>query len=530
MSQNSGRLFAALMTAATLALLFSLLVYILFAANLIPFPFDYDQGEGFELHDTVLFSQGQLPYRDVEVYPFYASNYPPLYHMLAAPFVWIFGPAYWYGRLLSFLASLISAVAIAFAVYRDGARHKWIALLSGLAFLASNFVYHIGPLYRQHALMVTFETLAIVILARAFPSRHRRGIAIALLLLICAGYTKQLAAITAVAAFAWMFLRRPARALSWLLGFAVVGAALFLALQLLSDGHWWTHIIVANVNKFDPLQSFGLFALWFKLHGLLLIPAALMLIFETYCDRLSLFSLWFLASALLGGIASGTWGAGDSYFTTSIAAMCILSGIAFSRAQDGSWFVQGRNLQYQQMLTLARLMPLLIPLLYLGYARATLKMPTDSHFAPLAHALAIEPNVRPGFFDSATFDVPGYANIGYFVNQDDIAAGHSIVAAIEESERPILSEEAGFSIAAGREVITNPTQLRNLYLAGAFAGEELIDMIDERAFALIILRAQFYPPPVLEAIGRSYHLRQTIHMNEFDYLILEPNASSASQP
>ena len=140
MAQISGRLFAALMTAATLALSFSLLVYLLYAANLIPFPFDYDQGEGFELHDTALFSRGQLPYRDVEVFPFYASNYPPLYHLLAAPFVWIFGPAYWYGRLLSFLASLISAVAICIAVYRDGTRHKWIALLSGLAFLASNFV------------------------------------------------------------------------------------------------------------------------------------------------------------------------------------------------------------------------------------------------------------------------------------------------------------------------------------------------------------------------------------------------------
>ena len=500
MTPSLQRPFAALMTAATLALAFSFLVYLLYAANLIPFPFDYDQGEGFELHDTVLFSQGQLPYRDVEAFPFYASNYPPLYHMLAAPFVWIFGPAYWYGRLLSFLASLISAIAIAFAVYRDGKRHVWIALLSGLAFLASNFVYHIGPLFRQHTLMVTFETLAIVILARAFPARRRRGTAIALLLLICAGYTKQLAAITALAAFAWMFLRHPARAVSWLVGFAAIGAAIFLAFQVASDGHWWTHTIVANVNRFDPWQSFGLFALWFKLHGFLLIPAAALLIYETYIERLSLYSLWFLSTALLGGIASGTWGAGDSYFTTSIVAICILSGIAFSRALDETQSFRNGKRQLQL------LVPLLIPLLYLGYARATLKMPTDGHFAPLAEALDIEPNVREEFFDSATFDVPGYANIGYFINEVDIAAGHRIITAIEETELPILSEEAGFSIAAGREVITNPTQLRNLHLAGAFEGEQLIDMIDDRAFGLVILRAQFYPPPVLEALGRSYQL------------------------
>ena len=168
----------ALMLAATVALLFALLIYLLYAANLIAFPYDYDQGEGFELHDTVLFSQFQLPYRDTERYPFYASNYPPLFHMMAAPFVWLFGPSYWYGRLLGFLASLVSAAAIAYAVYRDGERQRWIALLAGLAFLSSNFVYHIGPLFRQHTMMVTFETLAVVMLAGAFPTarqaRHRR--------------------------------------------------------------------------------------------------------------------------------------------------------------------------------------------------------------------------------------------------------------------------------------------------------------------------------------------------------------------
>ena len=57
-----------------------------YAANLMRFPFDYDQGEGFELVDTVMFSQGQFPYQDTEVYPFYSSNYPPLFHIIAAPF------------------------------------------------------------------------------------------------------------------------------------------------------------------------------------------------------------------------------------------------------------------------------------------------------------------------------------------------------------------------------------------------------------------------------------------------------------
>ena len=516
-----SRMHVALMLAASAALLFAFLIYLIYAANLIAFPYDYDQGEGFELHDTVLFSRFELPYRDTERYPFYASNYPPLFHMMAAPFVWLFGPSYWYGRLLGLLGSLVSAFAIAYAVYRDGERQRWIALLASLAFLSSNFVYHIGPLFRQHTMMVTFETLAMVMLAGAFPRRDKRGIAVALVLLVCAGYTKQLAAITAASALVWMFLRSPMRALRWALAFALVGAAAFLWLNLASDGQWWIQAIVANVNDFIPDQAAGLFVLWFKLHGLLLVPAAMLLVYELYFDRLSVYSIWLVFSAILGGLASGTWGAGDSYFVTSIAAVCILSGIFFSRLLANAWRLPPVfGDAYSARLSRAAL--IIVPLLYLGYARATLKMPTDGAFEPVAKALGVAANVRETFYDSATFLVGGYARIGYFLTSADWEAGAEIVRLIDETDKPVLSEEAGFTIAAGRDVVSNPTQLRNLHLAGRFDGEQLIDMIERREFGIIILRAQFYPPPTLAAIGRHYEHAHTIHMNGFDYRILYP--------
>lgn len=528
MSAILRRIHRGLILAASLALLLSFLVYLLYAINLITFPFDYDQGEGFELYDAILFSQGQLPYRNTEVYPFYSSNYPPLYHVLAAPMAWIFGPAYWYGRLISFLASLAGACAIGYAVYRDGHRHLWLAILSGLAFLASNFVYHIGPLFRQHILMVALETVAIVILARAFPQRDKRGIACGLLLLICAGYTKQLAAITAVAAFAWMFLRQPRTALRWAAGFIAVGALIFLGLNLASDGHWWTQAIVANVNPFHPWQAFGLFALWFQLHGFLLVPAGLLMLYETYFDRLSIYAIWFFFAALAGGVASGAWGAGDSYFTTSIAAACILSGICLSRSLKAAWQSPARlQRALGQGDKPAWPVLLLVPLLYLGYARATLKMPTQGVFAPLAQLLGVEPSARGSFYDSASFEVPGYANIGYFVTAEDEAAGWRIVELIKDSVGPVLSEDAGFALAADSDIVSNPTQLRNLYLAGSFQGDRLIEMIETQQFGLVILRAQFYPTPVLEAIGRAYQHWQTIRMNRFDYLILRPQSGAS---
>ncbi|MCP4426433.1 MAG: hypothetical protein GY803_18220, partial [Chloroflexi bacterium] len=232
---------------ALLAFVGYFIVYAIYAWHLFQFPFDYDQGEGFELMDTVLFSQGEWPYRDNDVYPFYSSNYPPLFHIVIVPLVWLFGPRYWTGRLISFLGTLVTAVAIAYAVGRNTEKHgedakthrekqgkkvsaffaplrlnlslRWqMATLAGLGYLASNYIYHVGPLFRQHLFMVMFETLAVVWLARVIEreessgKRDNKGLLVAMALLLFAGYTKQLAYATVAAVFIFLFLRQPKRA------------------------------------------------------------------------------------------------------------------------------------------------------------------------------------------------------------------------------------------------------------------------------------------------------------------------------
>src|SRR3989442_11723256 len=70
-------------------------VLLVYGQALFRFPFDYDQGEGFELYDAFRLSHGQNIYLDNTVYPFYSSNYPPLYRLMLVPLLWIFGPQIW---------------------------------------------------------------------------------------------------------------------------------------------------------------------------------------------------------------------------------------------------------------------------------------------------------------------------------------------------------------------------------------------------------------------------------------------------
>ncbi len=51
-------------------------------------------------------------------------------------------------------------------------------------------------------------------------------------------------------------------------------------------------------------------------------------------------------------------------------------------------------------------------------------------------------------------------------------------------------------------------------------------MIDDRAFGLVIFRAQFYPVDVLQAIARNYQQSDQIAMNGFEYLILRPKKNN----
>ena len=511
-------------------------VYNLYAVALFRFPFDYDQGEGFELMDTVLFSQGEWPYRDNDSYPFYSSNYPPLFHVVTVPLVWAFGPQYWTGRLVSYLGTLITAVAIGYAVQKAGKRW-WLSALTGLAFLASNYVYHVGPLFRQHMFMVMFETVAVVYLARTVEKEETDGrlyhkrLLLVMLLLLAAGYTKQLAYATVAAVFIFLFLRQPKRAIAWAVPFAAVTGLIFLWINIATDGYWYLNTVTADINPFVPGQAEGLFRQWFRLHIVLTVVSGLFAVYQLYFERLSLYSIWFVV-AVVNSVTAGKWGAGESYFATAIAASCILTGLAFNRlltwSKNNPFTINNLQLNINHLAV-----AIAIPLLFLFQARQMFHMPTHTPaLAAIADALGhpTEVMIAPQTSCSAPrepepipyVDSAGVSLLGRLPTAADTAAGIEITEHILLGETAAFSEDAGFNFRAGRDIVTNPTQLLNLYNNNQVDLTEMLAMLNNQAFDTIVLRAQFYPPPVLEAIGQQYETTDLVQMNGFVYCIMRP--------
>jgi len=124
--------------------------------------------------------------------------------------------------------------------------------------------------------------------------------------------------------------------------------------------------------------------------------------------------------------------------------------------------------------------------------------------------------------DSGYYDSQGYTQLGPHPTDVDRVAGDQIAALARAAPGPVFSEEAGFMFQAGKPVVTNPFPQLVMYQAGLFDPAQEIAMINDKAFGLVILRAQFYPPPVLAALGANYQPTTEIRMNGFVYRILEP--------
>ncbi len=297
----------------------------------------------------------------------------------------------------------------------------------------------------------------------------------------------------------------------------------FFVDQFATNGNWMLNTITANINPFVPGQAQGLYRQWFRLHIVLTVVAALYAIYELYFERLSLYSIWFVV-AVINSVTAGKWGAGESYFATAIAASCILTGLAFNRLLDWA----GLRGWAWRAAALA-----LIGLLFLFQANRFFHMPTHTPLlAAIAEGLGRPSSVAiaPQTSCSAPRDaqaVPyvddaGVSLLGRPPTAQDSAAGRRIAAFIAEGESAAFGEDAGFNLYLERDVITNPTQLLNLYNNGAVDLSEMLAMLDQQAFDTVVLRAQFYPPPVLEAIGQRYQTEELVQMNGFVYCVMRP--------
>ncbi len=517
---------------ASVALLFYFVTYLVYARSLLAFPFDYDQGEGFELYDAIRLARGENIYLDNAQYPFYSSNYPPVYRLMLAPLVALFGPHLWVGRALTFAASLILGGLIALAARRGWAAEArtptllgtvLLSAFAGLAFFAANYVYHIGPLARAHLPMVMFAFAGLLCLDVAFGARRSaRWAGLGVALLVVAGFTKLQAVDALAAGFGYLLLRHPRWCLRALLVSALVTAVIVLALNAATQGQFWLNVVLANVNEYDIAVTWQTYGQWFRLQAILIICSALYVGWDAVralrarsLGPITIWSLYFVTGSAMG-MLTGKWGAGPTYLIASIAASCVCTVGLLGRL----WGTLVGKAGQPSAALWRPAVGLLAGAIFLAQGALNVHLPTSGRlFGTVARLIGVAdaPSSYPPY---PYYDATGFTQLGHLPDPADAAAGWAIVALVRAVEGPVWSEEAMFTLLAGKDVVTNPTQLLNLSKAGLLDTTQMIAMIERRAFGAVIFRALFYPEDVKEAIFRNYYWAHRFTMNGFDYWVL----------
>lgn len=330
-------------TLASIVFAVVLIIYGIHALLALTYPYPLDYGEAPLVDQAMRLVAGSAIYRaNLDTPPYTITNYPPLYVLAMTPFVALFGPNFWAGRLISIVSALATAWFLGRIVgAQNGSAHTdnkqgsdWFAArITALLFLAFPYVVGWARLARIDLLALALSTAALYVIARR-PQDNRALVGTALLL-TAAIYTRQSYGLAApFAAFVWVWARRGWRAAFALAGMvAAAGLTLFLILNLATGGGFFFNIVTANVNPFD-IETVMRYT--YELRGLvpiLLLFGVVLIVFIPARARRKLSGAagWsmvvpYLAGALLSAVTIGKIGSNVNYLLELCAALALAAG------------------------------------------------------------------------------------------------------------------------------------------------------------------------------------------------------------
>ncbi|HEX2910022.1 MAG TPA: hypothetical protein VH186_04390 [Chloroflexia bacterium] len=516
---HKKKLLVAAAVITLLPLLFYTVSLLRMMAATITYPWELDQGEGHNVWSAWLLMQGRGPYLDLNHYPFFNINYPPLHFVLMIPLLWILGPGLAAGRLLADLCLWGLVAAVVAIVWRYG-RNGWAAALAGLLVLASPYFYIFGIIASVNVSQVMFGAWALFFLGLALDKVEADGsvkaaevvsykyLMIGLILLLAALYTKQQAIDAVAAGFLFLLWRRPKIAIVGAVLFGLVGGGLFLLIDRLTSHLFYINLVKVNINDFIRRQLFEQGMAYILTHApLLLMAAAYALLTLWSKQRVSLW-LIYLVTTGVGSFAVGKFGAAETYFYSSIAAVVIVSSLLVARLLNSLHTESSENEQTGFKLNLARFTALPV----LAIAAFGLLLIQNIIFY---HT----PETPHPWKDLIKGHSGNYVLFGKLPDERDRAAGQRLADIIKANPQPVLTEEASFAMVNRYEVVTNPSNILVYNQAKLWQGQELLNMVQGRCFSVILLHGHFLPGVVQDQIHAQYRQQEVVKLNGGDYVV-----------
>jgi len=439
-------------------------------ARVIAFPYPMDYGEGPLLAQTRALGHRENIYRaDLTSPPYTISNYPPLYPLVLSPVARLVGPAFWYGRLLSWLSIAAAATLIALIVHALTG-DRLAAVIGGLTLLAFPPASYWAGLYRVDAFALALSLSGLYLCVRRPDARWT--VPLAALLLTAAIFTRQSYGLAApLAAAAWLLAGgRGRRALALLALVAALGGALFGGLEWLTRGGFSFNIVTANLNAYQAGSLERYLADVWALMPIALTAAGLFLL-------------------VAGALRVPSWRLVGPYLIGAA-----LSGLTIGKV--------GSNVNYLLELGAAVALALGALLAWLGPRRAV------TTAVSLLLALDVALMVLASPYRAVT-----HARLG------QLADARRLEGLVGEAGGIVLADEdMGLLARAGLPIFFQPFEMTQLARAGRWDQRPLLGDIERQAFAAILIYAipevplhrDRWTDEMLQAIERRYVVSERV--------------------
>ncbi len=434
----------------------------------IRYSYELDYGEGQVLLNTLTLMNGGSIYDAPGSAPFTVSNYPPVYHVLAAALSSVTGAPLATGRALSAVSTLLAGAFVGLIVMMASTRGRptrfspaAAAAAAAMLFVSVWPVFIWGVFMRVDMLAILFSLAGLWAHLRWYAHPVLRHVCVALFLL--AVFTRQAAVAGAVSAIITTFVvdRRRGLRMGAVFGGAVI--AIFVAINAATHGQFYFHTVTATATAFHWTGI--LVQLWYPLaqYRWLTLLAALGAIIAlrssesdttSACRQFRLAVPAYLVVSFLVSLTSGKVGSNINYVLELIAGACMLVGMLL-----------GRILEEQPRGWRAWMGPAAIGILLFQI---------------------VTPSLTPRLTDWWRFRI-----------DPDATAGDRALDRLRSAEGPVFSEDTTLLELAGRPIEYQCYELTQLSLTGHWDQGPLLERFNRHDFALILLRFDIADPTPL---------------------------------
>ncbi len=406
-------------------------VFLYRVINLCFYPYPLENGEGICAHMTQLLKMGDL-YKDMDSFPLIVANYPPVYFLLCGLFD--FSNIFLIGRLVS-VFSVLSIALILYIFIKKCCKDGLSALFAVSVLFILPWVSVAGILYRVDMLASCLSFAGFCVLV----GNGRRRYFWSTMLFLLALYTKHSVLVGPIAGYGYLFSCRMNgfQVLKKFLVFLLFGGVIFVLITLLTDGGFYNHLIRYNVYDFSFDRFLLYFGIFVRKIGILWL-LFLLLIFPknrvmAFCK--SPIGIYFFIG-LISLLLTAREGASDHYLYEAGIGSAMAFGFIVSDRKDNT--------------------------AYLFIVVAIIQI----------------------FFNKGLFKSVNISKHRYIVDG-------AVVKKIKSIKAPVLSEDVGMVLVAGKTVYVHTFAISKLIERGVLDPTFLYKHLQRGFFEQVILNSTF---------------------------------------